>query len=890
MDTYHFALEGGINKRNARRTIKGLRNEGISAVCWPDVDSADAILDEGATIGSVLVGSDKGALHEVRLEGRQAEQAERLLELKSGGAITGVRVKNLKETQDGKQTVILLVSNKEQIMMFTGKLPYKDILTPFKSQSMLPNLHVLPQAASVTDLSIHDLPETHNTVFGWMIDNGIYWGVINTSDTDYNLQDHMSLLTEGHVLGFEAAIGEGFNDEDQPFKLVCTEYHFLLFCGRQVFIISQLSNKLAKEVPFISPSGARYMPAMLGVSYDLSPDEKIVYVYDNDVILRLDCSNEGRDVWKDYLKVNNFKSALKHCQDEKQKNQVRNAWAEDSYGKNDYVQAARTWATITSSNPSFEEIALRLMEVDASDALQEYLSRRLQSLSEENAAQRTLLVHWLLLRMLHKLSTAILQRNDDLKLSASDELKSFLEEYASDLDDRTTTKLLLDLGLQDLLFHYAYKLGNWDVVFQYLILEKKDASEALKKLRNPTVDKKYYYKYAPDLLRLQPKETVDAWIAARADIDFSQLLPALSEYASAKADKDIRQEVVRFVEFVCNQQLGGDYQDKHFFDLAIQLYVLDEDEDRLLDFVTRARKMKYFVLTTVYDVNGALKLARDNNKTKTSIQLMIYQELFEDAVETAMANGNMNLAKATANDVDNEVLKRKLWLMIAKNLVRQLQTSEPPIDSVVKLIRDSNHILSIEDILPLFPEFVTINKFKVPILDALQQYNSQIDELKSEMDEMTAVADQLREDLKKLSDRKALVAPNVASCTRCGQSLRAEPVPNFDLPPVQGLPRYFVYPTGQCYHGICATADFVELADSRRASSVRHMLGRLLSLDSNEMGQILDLQKTLVDMISSEDPRNGEIVVNLVKQTFLTDDDLRQLPSWMIQRDFAGSP
>eukprot|EP01024_Parvocaulis_polyphysoides_P003648 TRINITY_DN109741_c0_g1_i1.p1 TRINITY_DN109741_c0_g1~~TRINITY_DN109741_c0_g1_i1.p1 ORF type:complete len:152 (-),score=29.86 TRINITY_DN109741_c0_g1_i1:10-426(-) len=108
MDTHHLALEGGVSRRDVRRTVKGLRNEGISAVGWPDVDSAAAILDESSQVGSVLVGSDRGALHEVRLDGRSGEQAERLLELKSGGTITGIKIKSLGQTTERKQIVLIL--------------------------------------------------------------------------------------------------------------------------------------------------------------------------------------------------------------------------------------------------------------------------------------------------------------------------------------------------------------------------------------------------------------------------------------------------------------------------------------------------------------------------------------------------------------------------------------------------------------------------------------------------------------------------------------------------------------------------------------------------------------------------------------------------------------
>jgi hypothetical protein len=48
--------------------------------------------------------------------------------------------------------------------------------------------------------------------------------------------------------------------------------------------------------------------------------------------------------------------------------------------------------------------------------------------------------------------------------------------------------------------------------------------------------------------------------------------------------------------------------------------------------------------------------------------------------------------------------------------------------------------LKIEDILPFFPDFVTIDNFKGAITDSLTRYNRQIEELKAEMDEATEIA------------------------------------------------------------------------------------------------------------------------------------------------------
>ena len=59
-------------------------------------------------------------------------------------------------------------------------------------------------------------------------------------------------------------------------------------------------------------------------------------------------------------------------------------------------------------------------------------------------------------------------------------------------------------------------------------------------------------------------------------------------------------------------------------------------------------------------------------------------------------------------------------------------------------MREAGGLLKIEDILPLFPDFVQIDNFKDAICQSLEDYNTQIAGLKTEMDDATRIADALR--------------------------------------------------------------------------------------------------------------------------------------------------
>lgn len=73
-----------------------------------------------------------------------------------------------------------------------------------------------------------------------------------------------------------------------------------------------------------------------------------------------------------------------------------------------------------------------------------------------------------------------------------------------------------------------------------------------------------------------------------------------------------------------------------------------------------------------------------------------------------------------------------------------LALQEVAIKQVNDFVRESGGVIKIEDVLPLFPDFVKIDNFKEAICQSLEDYNKQIDQLKTEMEDATRIADALR--------------------------------------------------------------------------------------------------------------------------------------------------
>lgn len=73
------------------------------------------------------------------------------------------------------------------------------------------------------------------------------------------------------------------------------------------------------------------------------------------------------------------------------------------------------------------------------------------------------------------------------------------------------------------------------------------------------------------------------------------------------------------------------------------------------------------------------------------------------------------MAKSCADlPEDDEELRKKLWLKIARHVVQE----EKDVKKAMNCLSSCN-LLKIEDILPFFPDFVTIDHFKVCNLSVL---------------------------------------------------------------------------------------------------------------------------------------------------------------------------
>jgi len=99
------------------------------------------------------------------------------------------------------------------------------------------------------------------------------------------------------------------------------------------------------------------------------------WVYTDQSIYELSTENEAIDVWKTYLEKGQYDSALEYTHTAAQRDTVTSAQAQAYFDQGRYFQAAHCYS---QSSVSFEDVALKFLDVGERDSLRSYLVSRLE--------------------------------------------------------------------------------------------------------------------------------------------------------------------------------------------------------------------------------------------------------------------------------------------------------------------------------------------------------------------------------------------------------------------------------------------------------------------------------------------------------------------------------
>ncbi|XP_031249289.1 vacuolar sorting protein 18 isoform X2 [Pistacia vera] len=871
------------------RILSKLKGLTLNAVAWNRQQITEASTKE------TILGTDNGQFHELAVDEKDKREKyiKFLFELTElPEAIMGLQMETA-SLSNGTRYYVMAVTP-TRLYSFTGFGSLDTVFASYLERAV----HFMELPGEIPNSELHFFIKQRRAVhFAWLSGAGIYHGGLNfgaqhsSPNGDENFVENKALLNY-------SKLSEG-TEAVKPSSMAVSEFHFLLLLGNKVKVVNRISEQIIEELQFDQTSES--MPkGIIGLCSDATAG--IFYAYDQNSIFQVSVNDEGRDMWKVYLDMKEYAAALANCRDPLQRDQVYLVQAEAAFAAKDFLRAASFYAKINYIL-SFEEITLKFISVSEQDALRTFLLRKLDNLAKDDKCQITMISTWATELYLDKINRLLLEDDTALDNRSSEyqsiikEFRAFLSDCKDVLDEATTMKLLESYGRVEELVYFASLKEQYEIVVHHYI-QQGEAKNALEVLRKPAVPIDLQYKFAPDLIMLDAYETVESWMTTN-NLNPRKLIPAMMRYSSEPHAKNETNEVIKYLEF-CVHRLHN--EDPGVHNLLLSLYAKQEDDSTLLRFLQckfgkgRENGPEFF-----YDPKYALRLCLKEKRMRACVHIYSMMSMHEEAVALAL-QVDPELAMAEADKVeDDEELRKKLWLMVAKHVVEQEKGAKREnIRKAIAFLKETDGLLKIEDILPFFPDFALIDDFKEAICSSLEDYNKQIEQLKQEMNDATHGADNIRNDISALAQRYAVIDRD----EDCGICRRKILTVGGDYRMARGytsvgpMAPFYVFPCGHAFHAHCLIAHVTHSTNETQAEYILDLQKQLTLLgcesrkDSN--GVLTDdsitsmpptdkLRSQLDDAVASECPFCGDLMIREISLPFIAPEEAHQVSSWEIK-------
>ncbi|XP_020710242.2 vacuolar protein sorting-associated protein 18 homolog isoform X2 [Athalia rosae] len=844
------------------------RGHEITAVGWNFLNSSEA------TSGPILLGTSKGLIFEteIALDGDKIfntslEQYWRQvfdIGKDSHPPITGLEFHRIPNTD----RCIVIVTTLVRIYQYIGSVSSSDE-KPLLQQIFSRYLNVKERFNQVeSSLPYSKLqfyypgPRQFPKLFGWLSETGILYAQVdpNVDPDNVLVNQQMIYCPETSLIGGSVSQTNSVaTPPPTPLSFVLTEFHALLLYSDHVKGLCLLNKELIFEDIYNDAFGK-----LVNISKD--PVTGSIWAFSERAVFKYKVTKEDRNVWQIYVDKGEFVLAKKYCKDNlAHVDHVLVKQAEMLFKNKEYEQSAIIYA---DTHSSFEEISLKFLQENQIEALKTFLKRKLQGLRPQDKTQETMIVIWVvelfmnqmgILRsdgtsQLHNPRYQELQKQFDSFL-AIPKVEECIREHKSSIYDIMASHGNKDNLIRLTIMHHNYE----EVIRQHLY--KNNYLEALEVLKSQA-NKELFYQFAGVLLQELPKPTAAALISQGSLLKPSRLLPALVSYSN---DEKHAKEIIRYLEFCIYKQ---NCQEQAIHNFLLSLYVRNKPDEVLRYISSQGQD----IAMVPYDVHFALRLCQEAKLTKACVQLSALLGLWTTAVDLALTI-NVDLAKqiATMPTQSDDELRKKLWLKIAEHVVKE----RDDIQQAMEFLQQCN-MIRIEDILPFFSDFVTIDHFKDTICNSLQEYNQHIQDLKEEMEEATKSAELIRKDIQAFRNRCTFVHAR-DTCNTCDVQLL--------------LRSFYVFPCGHRFHSDCLVAALTPMLSMEQRTKLADLQRQLTTIsakqdDTTSIGLATlstkdQIKADIDDLIASECLYCGELMIDSIDKPFIEEEDYeRVMKEW----------
>lgn len=869
----NFYLHTQSRQPKVLTRLKGVQ---IESVAWNPSQPT-------ASTREILIGATDGNIYETYIEPstefyRREEKYVKNVYNCSDGAVVGLWIDSAPGRPDARR---VMVATAGRILHFIGRggrsgqesggsmyTKFFERETPVSKEVARgpytgPSVLAISPEPSETAPSDHSDPEK---TFAWLCAQGVFHGSLSPSSSASNPEatsiSEGKMLSKDKVPPSQTAGGRNKPTQTAVASIALTQFHVLQLVEGRVVALNRLDESLVYNQTVLEPG-----QTSIGLYADQT--KNTYWLFTQREIFEVVVTDESRDVWKIMLKNQQFDSASQYAKTAAQKDAVATASGDHLLSRGRFAEAATVYGRSTKP---FEEVALAFIDRGEQDALRKYLLTKLSTLKKSAIMQRVMVASWLVELFMAKLnllddtisakaelseSAPIANVKEDLP-TVRREFQEFVTKYKLDLDRKTTYELISSHGREEELLYYANTINDYNYVLSYWVQRERwqEAMTVLKKQTDPEI----FYQYSSVLMTHVAVELVEVMMR-QTNLEAKKLIPALLNYTktadvplsqvgkawiSSTQNTDINQnQAVRYLQFCINQHHSTETA-VHNILVSIFAAAPTKDESALFSYLTTQSQAH----EQNYDADFALRLCIAHERVQSCVHIYCTMSQYSSAVDMALKHGEVDLAAIVADRPGNDpALRKKLWLKVAKKVIGQNKGIKSAMDFLKRC-----DLLRIEDLIPFFPDFVVIDDFKEEICAALEEYSRQIDGLKREMDESANTAQHVKDDIKALDRRYAIVEPG-ERCWSCRLPLL--------------MKQFFVFPCQHSFHADCLgkmVMQTVGMGKSKRIRELQTEVGRAVVTGKKRERMVRELDA----LVAGACVLCSEMAVKRVDEPFVT--------------------
>jgi len=846
------------------RPLSRLRGVVIESVAWnPSLPTS--------TTREILIGAADGNVYETFIETstefyKKEEKYLKALQRLPDGPITGLWVDNVGGKSDLRRVLITTQTRIFHLLGRVGRSGHHEgsgsIYTKLFDGEQ-PVIHELSRGttAAPSTLTISPDPPSSSTnaydatslerAYAWLSSHGVYHGKLLTAPSSNDLGSKVfadsKLLPRAQLAATDSASRKRAASE-QIDAIALSQWHIISLVGGRVVASNRLTGSVVYDQTILEPG-------QKGLGLYVDHQKNTFWLFTAQDVFEIVVRDEDRDVWRIMLERQQFDTAVRYAHTTAQKDAVAVASGDHLAEKGMYIEAAAVYGK--SSKP-FEDVALAFIDKGQNDALRKYLLTKINTYNKTFVMQRIMIATWLIEVFMAKLNSlddtisTEAELVEDLSVAQSakqlqtvrKEFQDFVTKYKSDLDRKTTYDIISSHAREEELLFFANVVNDYNYVLSYWV-QRERWSEALVVLRRQT-DPEVFYRYSSVLMTHAAHDLVEI-LMRQSKLDPRKIIPALLDYNRTFRGTFLQNQAVRYLQYAISQLQSSDAA---VHNTLVSIYASSDskDESALLAYLESQGDEPRF------DPDFALRLCIQHKRTLSCVHIYTNMGQYAQAVDLALSHNAVDLAAIIADrPMSNQVLRKKLWLKVARKVISQ----SDGIKTAIEFLKRCNELLKIEDIIPFFPDFVVIDDFKEEICTALEDYSRQIEGLKREMDESSLTAANIKNDIAALDNRYAIVEPG-EKCHVCSLPLLTR--------------QFFVFPCQHAFHSDCLGKEVLKQASFSRARRIRECQvaiskGMVSGQRKEEMVRELDALVAAACILC------GEHAIKLVDEPFVSAQD-----------------